>query len=200
LDQTTISLFCFCFNLLAHPYCSSKTESKGLIGPPPPNEVGNRSDGHILWHFFDDWPRSVDESDNMNAGSSMNSLTCLSVSMPGNSPASDVSLKLSTGNNIAEEEPEPVPAPIPRGNTSNWAAAGWGTKITNQVVTSMGGPLAEALRSSTTKLISHECSAPVMSPHCFWNLIYFRLVCGVVTHACIDTHTHTHTHTHQYVH
>ncbi|KAL9398997.1 hypothetical protein Peur_007958 [Populus x canadensis] len=144
---------------------SSKTESKGLIGPPPPNEVGNRSDGHILWHFFDDWPRSVDESDNMNAGSSMNSLKCLSVSMPGNSPASDVSLKLSTGNNIAEEEP--VPAPIPRGNTSNWAAAGWGTKITNQVVTSMGGPLAEALRSSTTKLISHECSAPVISPHCF---------------------------------
>ncbi|KAJ6993223.1 growth-regulating factor 4 [Populus alba] len=54
---------------------SSKTESKGLIGPPPPNEVGNRSDGHILWHFFDDWPRSVDESDNINAGSSMNSFT-----------------------------------------------------------------------------------------------------------------------------
>uniref|UniRef100_A0A6N2KDA6 Growth-regulating factor n=1 Tax=Salix viminalis TaxID=40686 RepID=A0A6N2KDA6_SALVM len=89
---------------------SSKTESKGFVGPLPPNEAGNRYDGHILWHFFDDWPRSVDESGNVNGGSSMNSLTCLSVSMPGNSPASDVSLKLSTGNNIAEPEPEPAGA------------------------------------------------------------------------------------------
>lgn len=62
--------------------------------------------------------------------------------MPGNS-SSDVSLKLSTGN-IGEE-------PGPRGNIAreqpqlNWAG-GWGT---NQVA-SMGGPLAEALRSSTS--------------------------------------------------
>ncbi|KAJ6699298.1 GROWTH-REGULATING FACTOR 3 [Salix purpurea] len=147
---------------------SSKTESKGLIGPLPPNEeAGNRYDGHILWHFFDDWPRSVDESGNVNGGSSMNSLTCLSVSMPGNSPASDVSLKLSTGNNIAEPEPEPAPAPTPRGNTSKWAAAGWGTNITNQAVASMGGPLAEALRSSTTNSsptsVLHQLSRPTVS-------------------------------------
>ncbi|KAJ6407588.1 hypothetical protein OIU84_010969 [Salix udensis] len=142
---------------------SSKTESKGFIGPLPPNEAGNRYDGHILWHFFDDWPRSVDESGNVNGGSSMNSLTCLSVSMPGNSPASDVSLKLSTGNNIAEPEPEPTP----RGNTSKWAAAGWGTNITNQAVASMGGPLAEALRSSTTNSsptsVLHQLSRPTVS-------------------------------------
>ncbi|KAB5552297.1 hypothetical protein DKX38_009608 [Salix brachista] len=148
-----------------HFHHSSKTESKGLIGPLPPNEAGNRSDGHTLWHF-DDWPRSVDESGNVNGGSSMNSLTCLSVSMPGNSPASDVSLKLSTGNNIAEPEPEPVPAPTPRGNTSKWAAAGWGTNITNRAVTSMGGPLAEALRSSTTNSsptsVLHQLSRPTV--------------------------------------
>ncbi|KAJ6742443.1 hypothetical protein OIU85_016514 [Salix viminalis] len=146
---------------------SSKTESKGFVGPLPPNEAGNRYDGHILWHFFDDWPRSVDESGNVNGGSSMNSLTCLSVSMPGNSPASDVSLKLSTGNNIAEPEPEPEPAPTPRGNTSKWAAAGWGTNITNQAVASMGGPLAEALRSSTTNSsptsVLHQLSRPTVS-------------------------------------
>ncbi|ESQ47541.1 hypothetical protein EUTSA_v10022062mg [Eutrema salsugineum] len=50
----------------------------------------NRSDGgHILRHFFDDWPRS--EAD--NSSSPMSSATCLSISMPGNS-SSDVSLKL----------------------------------------------------------------------------------------------------------
>ncbi|CAK7343390.1 unnamed protein product [Dovyalis caffra] len=145
---------------------SSKTESKRLVGPQPSNEAGNRSDGHILRHFFDDWPRPVEESGNINAGSSMNSVTSLSISMPGNS-SSDVSLKLSTGNNIAEEEPEPVP--VPRSNASNWAAAGagWGTNITNQVVASMGGPLAEALRSSATNssptIVLHHSSRPIIS-------------------------------------
>ncbi|TYG73752.1 hypothetical protein ES288_D04G127000v1 [Gossypium darwinii] len=70
-------------------------------------------------------PRSLQQPDNP-AESPMSSATCLSISMPGNS-SSDVSLKLSTG----------------KGDQLNWAA-GWAS---NQVA-SMGGPLAEALRSS----------------------------------------------------
>lgn len=114
----------------------SKHEIKGLFGHQ--TEVGHRSDGHILRHFFDDWPRSLQEPD--TAGSNVTA-TCLSISMPGN-PSSDVSLKLSTGN--AEESVGP------RGNDRehpqvNWTGA-WGTTQ----VASMGGPLAEALRSSTS--------------------------------------------------
>ncbi|KAB2034953.1 hypothetical protein ES319_D04G119000v1 [Gossypium barbadense] len=81
--------------------------------------------GQMLRQFFDDRPRSLQQPDNP-AESPMSSATCLSISMPGNS-SSDVSLKLSTG----------------KGDQLNWAA-GWAS---NQVA-SMGGPLAEALRSS----------------------------------------------------
>ncbi|KAJ7971510.1 Growth-regulating factor [Quillaja saponaria] len=104
-----------------------------------------RSDGHVLRHFFDDWPRPVNESDNAESNSStMNSATSLSISMPGN-PSSDVSLKLSTGN-------EGDPCDRSGGNMEleqpqlNWAA-GW---TSTNPVPSMGGPLAEALRSSTS--------------------------------------------------
>ncbi|KAK7337201.1 hypothetical protein VNO77_17763 [Canavalia gladiata] len=108
-----------------------------------------RSGGHMLRHFFDDWPRSLQESDNAenNAGGRINSATCLSISMPGNT-SSDVSLKLSTGYG---EEPGPTAddvdlEPQPDQLQLNWAG-GWASS--NQVA-SMGGPLAEALRSSTS--------------------------------------------------
>ncbi|GAV67066.1 WRC domain-containing protein/QLQ domain-containing protein [Cephalotus follicularis] len=118
---------------------SSKNENKGTIFGSQ-NEVDGRADGRILRHFFDDWPRSLQEPENAgnNATSSMNSVTCLSMS------SSDVSLKLSTGNvdeaghrdNSAQREQQPL---------VNWSG-GWATTQ----VASMGGPLAEALRSSTT--------------------------------------------------
>ncbi|XP_020533167.1 growth-regulating factor 3 isoform X2 [Jatropha curcas] len=120
--------------------CSdSKPEIKGLLGTQI--EVTNRNDGHILRHFFDDWPRSHQEPDNARSNSSsMNSATCLTISMPGNS-SSDVSLKLSTGNG---EEPSGT-----RGNERDQLQVNWtGTWGTNHMA-SMGGPLAEALRSST---------------------------------------------------
>ncbi|CAI0407518.1 unnamed protein product [Linum tenue] len=92
----------------------------------------NRSDGgHVLRHFFDDWPR---ESEDSGAG---HSSTCLTISMPAT--ASDVSLKLATGNDGGEEEgggSERAQAQI------NWAT-GWAGNH-------MGGPLAEAFRSSSS--------------------------------------------------
>ncbi|KAK6244568.1 hypothetical protein QUC31_010977 [Theobroma cacao] len=119
---------------LNHSSSKSKNEHKGLFEAQ--NEVNDRSDGHILRPFFDDWPRSQQDPDNTGTSASpMSSATCLSISMPGNS-SSDVSLKLSTGN---------VDQLGPRDSERNWAA-GWAT---NQVA-SMGGPLAEALRSSTS--------------------------------------------------
>ncbi|OMO82099.1 Growth-regulating factor 8 [Corchorus capsularis] len=124
---------------LNHSNSDSKNEHKSLFEAP--NEVKNRSDGHILRHFFDDWPRSVQEPENSRTNTNpMNSSTCLSISMPGNgNSSSDVSLKLSTGNgdprdNARDHQPQ-----------LNWAN-GW----SSNPVASMGGPLAEALRSSTS--------------------------------------------------
>ncbi|KAJ4907007.1 Growth-regulating factor 3 [Raphanus sativus] len=98
----------------------------------------NGSDGgHILRHFFDDWPRSEADS----SSSPMSSATCLSISMPGNS-SSDVSLKLSTGN---EEEARNNNSGRDQQNMSWWSGGG-----TNHNHHHMGGPLAEALRSSSS--------------------------------------------------
>ena len=115
----------------------SKNEHKGLFEAQ--DEVDNRSDGHILRHFFDDWPRSLQESDNAGTNARpMNSATCLSISMPGNS-SSDVSLKLSTGDGdqLGPRDSERDQPQL------NWAA-GWASNH------SMGGPPAEALRSSNS--------------------------------------------------
>ncbi|KAF9594976.1 hypothetical protein IFM89_035749 [Coptis chinensis] len=99
-----------------------------------------RSDGQLLRQFFDDWPRSNQDSDGVgrNGGPST---TCLSISTPGGS--SDFSLKLSTGNG---DEPE-----YQDGNgREERPQLDWGTGWNAHQVSSMGGPLAEALRSSTS--------------------------------------------------
>ncbi|XP_016493830.1 growth-regulating factor 3 isoform X1 [Nicotiana tabacum] len=110
--------------------------SESTIEKKGPLEVQNdvtgdgKSSSQILRCFFDDWPRQLEEGNNARSnGSSVASATSLSISMPGN-PSSDFSLKLSTGDR----------------QKSGARVTTWGT---NQV-TSMGGPLAEALRSSTS--------------------------------------------------
>lgn len=100
----------------------------------------DKSGGQILRHFFDDWPRSLQESENAGSNTrTMTSATNLSISISGKPTTSDFSLKLSTGDgddtgadvgNIERERSQ-----------SNWGA--------NQAA-SMGGPLAEALRSSAS--------------------------------------------------
>lgn len=119
----------------------SETEKKGLFEAQKDVSMDGKPDGHILRHFFDDWPRSLQESETAGSNSgTINSVTCLSISMPGNS-SSDVSLKLSTGN--GEEPSSRDSNGEPEQPQMNWTS-GWET---NQVA-SMGGPLAEALRSS----------------------------------------------------
>ncbi|CAJ1968691.1 unnamed protein product [Sphenostylis stenocarpa] len=82
----------------------------------------DRSGGHVLRHFFDDWPKTQEEPDRgeTNGSQNNNAETCLSMSTPGIT-SSDVSLKLSAGH--AQDTCH---------------------------VASLGGPLAEALRSSTS--------------------------------------------------
>ncbi|KAL3754114.1 hypothetical protein ACJRO7_001374 [Eucalyptus globulus] len=108
---------------------------------------GSRSDGHILRHFFDDWPRSLQDSDNSSSNASpMSSSTCLSISIPGN-PSSDVSLKLSTGHG---DEPSTNDRDAAAERDHPPQLGNWGTGWSPNQVASMGGPLAEALRSSTS--------------------------------------------------
>ncbi|KAF8101611.1 hypothetical protein N665_0203s0023 [Sinapis alba] len=123
--------------------CSEMKKESNNNGNKRPYEShngfgNNGSDGgHILRHFFDDWPRS--EADNIP--SPMSSASCLSISMPGNS-SSDVSLRLSTGN---EEEARNNNSGRDQQNMIWWS--GGGTHHNHQ---HMGGPLAEALRSSSS--------------------------------------------------
>ncbi|KAK6778734.1 hypothetical protein RDI58_025452 [Solanum bulbocastanum] len=119
------------------PFHLNQRPSKG-----PPLQVqkdlsigddGKSSSGQILRHFFDDWPRQQQLQEGDNAA------TSLSISIPGErgNPSSDFSLKLSTGNDYDSGT-----------QVSNVERSTWGTS--HHQVASMGGPLAEALRSSTT--------------------------------------------------
>ncbi|OIT03129.1 PREDICTED: growth-regulating factor 3-like [Nicotiana attenuata] len=110
------------------------TESKkGPLEAQKDISADGKSSGQILRQFFDDWPSQLQEGDNVGSNSrSVVSATSLSISMPGN-PSSDFSLKLSTGGDGYNSD-----AQVGNVQRSTWR-------------TSMGGgPLAEALRSSTT--------------------------------------------------
>ncbi|XP_022867103.1 growth-regulating factor 3-like isoform X1 [Olea europaea var. sylvestris] len=118
--------------------------SESIIETKGPFEAQDNVEpgGRTLRRFFDDWPRSLQETD--NATSSAASATNLSISMETGNPSSDFSLKLSTGYDGDDSGPQVINGPRDRLQL-NWAAP-WGT---NQVAP-MGGPLAEALRSSTS--------------------------------------------------
>ncbi|KAL4339602.1 hypothetical protein GQ457_08G018460 [Hibiscus cannabinus] len=123
---------------LRHSSSESKDEHRGLFEAQ--SEVHNRSDGHILRRFFDDWPRTLQDTDNSGTD-----VTSLSISMPGSS-SSDVSLKLSTGNGdqlrpSAGGREHQLQSPF------NWAMDVWAA---SNRVASVGGPLAEALQSSSS--------------------------------------------------
>ncbi|KAK8557063.1 hypothetical protein V6N13_035168 [Hibiscus sabdariffa] len=129
---------------LRHSSSESKDEHRGLFEAQ--SEVHNRYDGHILRHFFDDWPRTLQDTDNNGTDA-----TSLSISMPGNS-SSDVSLKLSTGNGdqlrpSASGREHQLQPPF------NWAMDVWAT---SNRVASVGGPLAEALQRRHQHLILHQ--------------------------------------------
>ncbi|KMT06321.1 hypothetical protein BVRB_7g160040 isoform A [Beta vulgaris subsp. vulgaris] len=140
------------------------SDKKTLFGPQLESSVSgnggksNNNGSRVLMHLFDDWPRSENSQ-----GNDISSSTSLSISTSGN-PSSDF-LRLSTGNGDelglrdgnrnGNEERE-------RAQQLSWSAGGWGANP----VASMGGPLAEALRSSSNSSptsVLHQlprCSAP----------------------------------------
>ncbi|KAJ4895704.1 Growth-regulating factor 4 [Raphanus sativus] len=127
-----------------HQSCSSDIKQESNNNNKRPYGVhsgfsnGRSDDGHILRPFFDDWPRSTDYT-----SSPMSSSTChLSISMPGN-PSSDVSLKLSTGNEEEEEANMRNKNEREQQQSMNWWSSGGNHN-------NMGGPLAEALRSASS--------------------------------------------------
>ncbi|TQD77724.1 hypothetical protein C1H46_036748 [Malus baccata] len=136
-----LALNCYCF-MSTCSSSESKPENRSLFKSRGEFSASAKSDSHVLRPFFDDWPGKLQELDNAGSRpSSMNSATSLSISIRGNT-SSDVSLKLSTGNGV---EPGHQDSHAERGQPQlNWPA-GWAT---NQMA-SMGGPLAEALRSSS---------------------------------------------------
>lgn len=87
-----------------------------------------------LRRFFDDWPRSD------SVGNSVASATNLSILMPEN-PPSDFSLKLGTGD--GDE-----PTTLAGSGLRDGPQLNWGGVWESNRVAPMGGPLAEALRSS----------------------------------------------------
>ncbi|WOG98329.1 hypothetical protein DCAR_0417670 [Daucus carota subsp. sativus] len=116
----------------------SLAETKGLSNMD--SSEADKSDSQTLRHFFDDWPRAIQEPRNTMHNASVG--TSLSISVPGKTPTSDVSLKLfpcigeeaESGSGEGNGERE--------GSQLHWGTT-WGG---NQ----MGGPLAEALRSSSS--------------------------------------------------
>ncbi|KAJ4970670.1 hypothetical protein NE237_003769 [Protea cynaroides] len=144
--------------------CKAGNGKLGLESSGASGEEGRQVGRGVLRHFFDDWPRlhhhhhQHQEQQQLNTGpTATTSSTCLSISIPGNviAPSSDFSLKLSTGNGdndvaadmgseVAGERLQQQRRQLMNGN-SNWSM-GWG----GYPVASMGGPLAEALRSSTS--------------------------------------------------
>lgn len=123
--------------------CETVNESKGLyrIHKSELLEKEKSSSCQVLRPFFDDWPRPVEESESLGAS--------LSISVPGN-PSSDVSLKLNTGGARGN--------PGPEGNVKKeQSQLQWGSSTSPWGTNQMGGPLAEALRSSsTTKSMLHQ--------------------------------------------
>ncbi|CAF1854951.1 hypothetical protein HID58_061177 [Brassica napus] len=135
-------------HLNSHQSCSSDMKQERNNNKRPYEaHNGRTNDGHILRHFFEDWPQSSDSTSRR-----MSSSTChLSISMPTNA-SSDVSLKLSTCN---EEEEEANM----RNNNNNekehqQSMICWSSGENHH---NMGGPLAEALRSaSPTSGLLHQ--------------------------------------------
>ncbi|GAA0143826.1 hypothetical protein LIER_04419 [Lithospermum erythrorhizon] len=146
-ESVTVAMTAVASRVMAHSRSSEPTISLNYPFETQSGDYPNdgKSSARILRPFFDDWPKSLQESDNVESNiSSVTSTANLSISTSGN-PSSDFSLKLSTGSNNVEDTDNLSHSTEREQLQSQWNVPPWGT---NQVA-SMGGPLAEALRSST---------------------------------------------------
>ncbi|KAJ0972689.1 hypothetical protein J5N97_020648 [Dioscorea zingiberensis] len=127
------------------------------------NHSSDQKDSHVLRKFFSERPRS--QAVQHESITSTGTQTLLSISIPGNPPSSDVSLKLSTGGSLVSSKDNigdgnggglhPKEPPSNAANHANLANnanhagnwSGWGNGNHGEEGAT-GGPLAEALRSS----------------------------------------------------
>lgn len=110
-----------------------KAESKFPFEPQNDASGDGKYNGKVLRRFFDDWPRSEDTS---------NPATSLSISTPVANSSLDF-LKLSTGGGGNGEDE------LGRRNSNSNSNPNSNVWSGESHVAAMGGPLAEALRSST---------------------------------------------------
>ncbi|KAI3837326.1 hypothetical protein MKW92_020571 [Papaver armeniacum] len=152
-SPATMMSGCSSFSLSGSPSIEllhlNQRSSENRVGNHDNNMSGEaKPDSQVLRHFFDDWPRSNQKSNGGvgNNSSPATSTTCLSISTPGNNnPSSDFSLKLSTGNFDERDQGREMNGGGAERRQMNWGG-GWGT---HQMSSMGGGPLAEALRSSS---------------------------------------------------
>ncbi|KAI3872844.1 hypothetical protein MKX03_025250 [Papaver bracteatum] len=128
----------------------NQRSSENIVGNHDKNMSGEaKPDCQVLRYFFDDCPRSNQKYNGGvgNNPSPTTSTTCLSISTPGNNNlSSDFSLKLSTGNVDGRGQGREMNGGGgAERRQMNWGG-GWGT---HQMISMGGGPLAEALRSSS---------------------------------------------------
>ncbi|KAL7133554.1 hypothetical protein ABFS83_12G148700 [Erythranthe nasuta] len=107
----------------------------------------SQTNNKTLRHFFNDWPPKPLGHEDDNSMMTSSSSTKLSISMPEN-PSSDFSLKLGTGDGGEAAGGNRV---IVDENSSSSSRLNWGMMTwQNNPAAPMGGPLAEALRSSVS--------------------------------------------------
>lgn len=149
-DSTLVVLF-LAFNTFYHMlllflFLPRSSDKKALFEIQHDSNHGDgKSNSKVLMHFFDDWPRSLQESAD-NPESNGNSLSTTHLSMSTNANSSSDFLRLSTGNG---DEPGPRrdgDANEGRERAQPSWATWWGA---NPVGSMGGGPLAEVLRSSS---------------------------------------------------
>ncbi|KAG0481036.1 hypothetical protein HPP92_011604 [Vanilla planifolia] len=104
-----------------------------------------KHEGEELRRFFDDWPKAEQASNISTNTKTADSGTNLSISISANN--SDFSLKLSTGNgdSFGNGKTDQGRVLLPVGNWVTWGSNG---------EASLGGPLAEVLRSSSASIAS----------------------------------------------
>ncbi|XP_074311983.1 growth-regulating factor 3 [Silene latifolia] len=134
-----------------------RSDKKSLFDTQHDSASTHAKSNKVLMHFFDDWPRSLHDSDNPDSNGNNLSSTSLSISTPTPGNSTSDFLKLSTGNGDDQ------------GNRDGYATAdrdrgqiSWTGAWAGNPVVSMGGPLAEALRSSSNSSpTGYHCSTPV---------------------------------------
>jgi len=145
-----------CFFLVSPFFISSSSElSHHEQQRSAGGEKSNSS--KVLMHFFDDWPTSLQQSQN-GVSNSTGTSSSVNLSMSTTRDQTSDFLRLSTGNG-GEVSPRGSNGNIERDTARGWIGGGWGGS-------QLGGPLGEALRSSAANSSHSRTSVLHQLPRC----------------------------------